>query len=273
MPAILIGVQCDEVHPACGNCIRHSVLCDFTQTENSAITKTLEPVMIPSLPGRLDRVSSSLKISSTVSRTISPSGSQSSLKLLSNSSLSTSLSSCLSSTRQKSQEGNQHFEIFQLPYPNPITTPSDRLLELKLYHHCIKMIPSTNQPYRDGSLIGRQSIWKEWVTSLAITNNTLMDTILGFSASHLRVINPSDRAVSQASDKYMLRAITSHAEQLRRGVNGQNVEVLVATSTLIALYSCMNPSGEVRGPPLHVRLPVANMTHSSIPLISGLENC
>jgi hypothetical protein len=256
MLAILIGVQCDEIHPACGNCVRHSVPCDFTQTECSAITRILEPVMIPSLPRTLDRGSSSLKTSSTVSRTISPSGSQSSLRLLSNSSPSTALSSCLPpSTRHKSQEVNQQFEVFQLPYPSPIPTPSDRLLELKLYHHYIQMIPSTNQPYLDGSLTGLQSIWKEWVTSLAINDNTLMDAILGFSASHLRVINPSDRAVSQASDKYMLRAITSHAEQLRRGVDSQNVEVLFATSTFMALYSCMNPSGEVRGPPLHVRLP------------------
>lgn len=79
-----------------------------------------------------------------------------------------------------------------------------------------------------------------------------MDAVLGFSAANLGALNPSDRLISQASHRYMLRAVTSHAKQIRQGINDQNGEVLFATSTFMALFSSMVPPSDVSGPPLHV---------------------
>jgi hypothetical protein len=57
-----------------------------------------------------------------------------------------------------------------------------------------------------------------------------MDALLGFSAFHLRLLYPSDLIISQASQKYMAKAITEHAKQLQGGVNEENAKVLFATS-------------------------------------------
>lgn len=95
-------------------------------------------------------------------------------------------------------------------------------------------------------------IWKNWIADLALKDHTVMDAVLGFSATNLRVLNPSDRVISQASYKYMLRAVTSHASQIRQGITEQNAEVLFATSTFMALFSSMIPPSDTRGPPLHV---------------------
>jgi Fungal specific transcription factor domain len=149
--------------------------------------------------------------------------------------------------------GQEQPIVFELPYPTTIGTPSDRLLELRLFHHYMQMSTSSRQWRQtlppQNSL---QGTWKQWVAGLAMKDHTLMDAVLGFSAANIGALNPSDRLVSQASYKYMLRAITGHAKQMRQGINDQNAEVLFATSTFMALFSSMVPPCDVRGPPLHV---------------------
>ena len=80
-----------------------------------------------------------------------------------------------------------------------------------------------------------------------------MDSLLGFSAFHLRATRPIDNGMSEISHKYMIRAITGHAEDIRRGIRGRNAEVVFATSTLIAFHCSMSRKflnlGD--GPPLH----------------------
>jgi hypothetical protein len=219
--------------------------------------RNLEPVLIGPLLPRLKPECDSLKTVSTAPRPISPSTSQSALILVSNPHHSASMSlSSSSPIRETSQEVDQQLAILQLPYPTIVGVPTDRLLELKLFHHYLQMAPLTDQPYHfDNPRAGQHGIWKEWIANLAVSDHILMDAVLGFSASHLRALNPFDRDISQASYKYMLRAIIGHAEQVRRGVDGQNVESLFAASIFMGLYSSMNPSGQVYGPPLHVRIP------------------
>jgi len=37
------GIQCDEVHPTCGNCTKHGVSCDFEGVPISPATASLSP--------------------------------------------------------------------------------------------------------------------------------------------------------------------------------------------------------------------------------------
>lgn len=149
-------------------------------------------------------------------------------------------------------ESQQQPVAYELPYPTRTGTPSDRLLELRLFHHYMQISHAWHPP--DVARNSLQSTWKQWVASLAMTDHTLMDAILGFSATNLRALYPSDRLVAQASYKYMQRAISNHAEQVRQGITDENAEVLFATSTFMALFSSMVPPSNTRGPPLHVSI-------------------
>lgn len=132
-------------------------------------------------------------------------------------------------------------------------TPSNKLFELKLFHHYMQMPQKSIQWQQDSRPKHTlQGVWKQWIASLAMKDDTLMDALLAFSAASLRILCPSDRWAANASSYYMLRTITSHARQVRYGINPQNAEVLFATSTFIALSASMTPAGEVSGPPLHV---------------------
>lgn len=204
-------------------------------------------MLIPALV-RLDREAPSRNTTPTTSGFVSSPSSHSALVLASKSGLSTYSTSSATSIQR-----NQHPIVYQLPYPTPVGTPSNRLFELKLFHHYMQMSHASMQlPQNDPPRLALQSIWKQWIAGLAMKDDTLMDALLGFAATNLRVLCPSDRKVANASYHYMLRAITSHAKQVREGINAQNAEVLFATSTFMALSSTMTPTDEARGPPLHV---------------------
>jgi hypothetical protein len=107
-------------------------------------------------------------------------------------------------------------------YPAPVSvdTPTDRLLELRLLHHYLKMASTSSATsLADAGDTAGQHTWSTWITDLAVNTPTLMVALLGFSAFHLRYLSPFDQTISEASHKYMLRAITSQAKQLREGVD------------------------------------------------------
>ncbi len=79
--------------------------------------------------------------------------------------------------------------------------------------------------------------YASWMVKLALQNSTVMDALLGFSAFHLRHLNKSDKDMLYASLKFMNRAISQHARNIRSGITAQNAEICFATSTLIAFYT------------------------------------
>ncbi|KAL2880841.1 hypothetical protein SGCOL_003868 [Colletotrichum sp. CLE4] len=102
-----------------------------------------------------------------------------------------------------------------------------------------------------------QQSWSSWITDLAVTDNTLMDAVLGFAAFHLRRSSVMDDsggsskgvsssqavAVSEASHAYMARAIEAHSKQIvREGINAQNAPVVMATCTIIMFHTSANQS-------------------------------
>lgn len=82
--------------------------------------------------------------------------------------------------------------------------------------------------------------WSTWVSALAESTPSLMDAVVGFSAFHLRVLSPGDKSVSQASHKYMARAIVRHSKELQAGISEKNAETLFATSVFVALHASVS---------------------------------
>lgn len=91
------------------------------------------------------------------------------------------------------------------------------------------------------------------MTGLAFQSQSLMDALLGFSAFHLRFLNPLDREMPKVSHNYMLRALSGHALDLRNGLNEKNAETVFATSTFVAFHASMSHKllTDSLGPPLH----------------------
>ncbi|KAH8791897.1 hypothetical protein BGZ57DRAFT_849242 [Hyaloscypha finlandica] len=121
-----------------------------------------------------------------------------------------------------------------------IDTPTDRLLELRLLHHYVTMTTPTFQSRQMGDILVSTSgghIYANWMVRLALETPSVMDALLGFAAFHLRHINKTDGEAAFASLKFMTRAISKHAENIRFGITPENAEICFATSTLIAFHS------------------------------------
>jgi hypothetical protein len=59
------------------------------------------------------------------------------------------------------------------------------------------MSPSSVQWRQSGdSQNNLRGVWKQWIAKLAMENHTLMDAGLGFSATNLHALNPSDSLIS-----------------------------------------------------------------------------
>jgi hypothetical protein len=132
------------------------------------------------------------------------------------------------------------------PVSFSVWTPNERLLEFRLFHHFMKMSEKPAKPHITSCHSSNsqalwstwcQGLWSTWISTLAINSPCVMDALLGFSAFHLRLLYPSDFVISQASHKYMAKAIAEHTKQLRDGVNEENAEVLFATSIFITFHA------------------------------------
>lgn len=127
-----------------------------------------------------------------------------------------------------------------------VSTPEDRLLDLRLFHHYHKMANQATQS---------QNIWSTWIAEESVGNPILMDAVLGFSAFHLRHLNDADPAVCKASHMYMARAIRSHNENLQEGINEENADSVLAVASLILFHASVNQP-YLNGPEEGYRLPL-----------------
>ncbi|RFU35111.1 hypothetical protein B7463_g1247, partial [Scytalidium lignicola] len=201
-------VVCDETRPACNNCVKHGIECDLTPPAASLAIRPLQRVRIPRLhTGKESKYVSIKEASPTLS-----------------------VSSSSSSSRNGSSPS----------LPMAMFTPADRLLELRLFHHYRTMASRSLLPASFSSKEFARHPWSTWVSTLAVSTPSLMDAIIGFSAFHLRLLSPGDKTISQASHKYMARAIVRHSKELQAGINERNVETLFATSVFVALHASVS---------------------------------
>ncbi|KAK3300988.1 uncharacterized protein B0H64DRAFT_382376 [Chaetomium fimeti] len=196
-------IKCDEVHPRCGNCVKHGVPCDFEHPEIVAELQATAATESPSTPA------STVNFGSPISRYASV--------IPGASAVATPL--CRApSTQAVSQT----------------TPPGHRLLELRLMHQYTAMTCKTftfTAPVTE-------DIWKITVPNLAFTGSQhLADAILAVAALHLRSMVPNDKELIRASHAYMAASLAEYSAALTKGINHNNAESLFLTSTLIAFQS------------------------------------
>ncbi|EGS18095.1 putative transcription factor [Thermochaetoides thermophila DSM 1495] len=193
-------IKCDEVHPRCGNCVKHGVKCDFEYPEVLAELQAAQAAsQSPSTP-------------SAASGYASPAAGPSSAR-------STATPLCR-------------------PPPTPAlsqtTPPGQRLLELRLMHHYTAMTCKTftfTAPVTE-------DIWKITVPNLAFSGSQhLADAILAVAALHLRSMRPDDKEMVRASHAYMAASLSEYSAALTKGIDHTNAEALFLTAALIAFQS------------------------------------
>ncbi|RDW56938.1 hypothetical protein BP5796_13005 [Coleophoma crateriformis] len=221
-------IKCDEVHPACQNCVRHHVLCDFASISPPATSCRMPPVGIPPLHRRSVVNVRPASVDTTISDVLSSSRSQSPMQ------------SPIQRSWETSSVGSVQSDVVVYPRPVSLRTPPDLILERRLLTHYLEMCSSnlnvTNSFLNSYNFSG-EDVWSNWVVHLALGTPSLMDAILGFSAFHLRVCTAADKEVTRASHRYMAKAIVEQAKQLKEGITVENVEVLFARSTYIACHA------------------------------------
>ncbi|EPE25473.1 hypothetical protein GLAREA_01385 [Glarea lozoyensis ATCC 20868] len=134
----------------------------------------------------------------------------------------------------------RHQRDFPSPPPS-MSIPSDRLLDMKLFHHYMDMTRREEAVMMDSAnkyaVNGAKIVWSNWIISLAVETPHLMEALLAFSAFHLRHLTDPDKSLTKAAHTHMLRAITEHSNQVSKGITSENAEVVFATSTFIAFHA------------------------------------
>ncbi|KAK2610503.1 hypothetical protein N8I77_003929 [Diaporthe amygdali] len=204
-------IKCDEVHPRCGNCVKHGVPCDF---ENPDVAHELHSILAGS--------------------TASPGSSGQ----------GTSIDDLLSEAAMPRPTGyvpatpqSAAFSIplyRQPPQPLPGSQPAGRLTELRLMHQY------TNHTYKTLAITSPETaeMWGVRIPNLAFTGSThLIDAILAVSALHMRSLCPNDTELVRAGHAYMASCLNNYSNSLKSGINAENAATLFLTSTLIAFQS------------------------------------
>ncbi|KXX77449.1 Sterol uptake control protein 2 [Madurella mycetomatis] len=203
-------IKCDEVHPRCGNCVKHGVPCDFEHPEVLVELRAAAAAAAtesPSTPATTVHFGSPiLNASGTASGPSGPSG----------------------------PPGATLYRAPPAPSVSQTTPPGQRLLELRLMHQYTAMTCKTftfTAPVTE-------EIWKITVPSLAFSGSQhLADAILAVAALHLRSMMPNDKELVRASHAYMAASLAEYSAALTKGIDHTNAESLFLTSTLIAFQS------------------------------------
>ncbi|CAH0059714.1 unnamed protein product [Clonostachys solani] len=200
-----LDLQCDEVHPRCGNCVKHGVPCDFEAPE---VADELAPVATP------------VSVS-TVPSTPIP------------------MQPPIPVAAGRLSPGLEPITPALLSQPTNLTRPNtsnqaDRLMELRLMHQYTNVTAKTllnNSPEVD-------EVWQRVVPNMAFEGRQyLADAILSVAALHLRSENPQDKALVRASHAYTASTLAEYCASLEKGINAENAEALFLTATLIAFQS------------------------------------
>ncbi|KAH8675320.1 hypothetical protein BX600DRAFT_507566 [Xylariales sp. PMI_506] len=193
-------IKCDEVHPRCGNCVKHGVACDFEHPQLA------ESLVIPETPGAFQSPSPAF------SGSPSPNGG--------------AIYSPMLATAQTA--------LLRQPDPPLMRPTSNRIMELRLLHHYTTVTSKTLMIANPTS----EHIYRDTVPNLAFGGaEFLADGILAVSALHLRSLEPNDQTLIRASHAYTASSISAYSNQLSKGINASNAEAMFLASTMIAFQS------------------------------------
>ncbi|KJZ73586.1 hypothetical protein HIM_07142 [Hirsutella minnesotensis 3608] len=194
-------IKCDEVHPKCGNCVKHGVACDFeggrhASDELSPNTTVATPVTTPAVTPNV-----TLAVPEPPSSQPSP--------------VTVPVTPVVSLTPTSLQQ-------------------LDRFMELRLLHHFTTSTSKTLFTRPPST----EDVWQRAVPHMAFDGRSyLMDAILSVAALHLRSQHPHDKALARASHAYSASALAEYCATLERGITADNAEALFLTASLIAFQS------------------------------------
>lgn len=240
-------IKCDEVHPRCGNCVKHGVLCDFENPSEvfDELTSVATPVATPAARSPPVPSPSSLYNNNNhhhnghnghASATNGNGVNGSRPSPTRQSPIPPPLVSSPSATESLHTSAPQSVQSGPAPSLSraPPARPVDRMLELRLWHHF------TTSTYRTllHNVPAADDIWKYEVPKLAFAGKTyLADAILAVSALHLRSLNPDDKNLVQATHAYSASALADYCSSLAGGIQDENAEALFLTACLIAFQA------------------------------------
>ncbi|KAL7922693.1 hypothetical protein ACQKWADRAFT_292152 [Trichoderma austrokoningii] len=217
-------IKCDEVHPRCGNCSKHGVMCDFESRQVLEELHTLPTPVTrsPQAPVSAPTSSGSMTITSTTAP------STTGIPAYDDHRISPSRLSPPSTSSTPS------LTLPSVPIITSMTRQGDRLLEFQLWHQYISSTSKTlvmNSP-------ASTDIWQKDVPRLALEGRTyLIDAVLSVAALHLRFKNPEDRVMIEASHAYSASTLAEYCRSLNKGITAENADALFLTSCLIAFQA------------------------------------
>jgi hypothetical protein len=262
-------IKCDEVHPRCGNCLKHGVPCDFENPEVAEFLLSAGPST--PVPGRQSEEiaaaasgpaplrttfpssSDSMSASPTLTAAnLSPQGGDSIIKTpLSFSSASVAFNPIASASTPPLLWPSPSLiaaagmpSLSFSPSPSLLSPPGNsamstmnRLMEMRILHQYTTMTYKT-LPIEPSPL--SEEVWQTLIPRAAFASTEapyLMDALLSVAAMHLRSIDPYDMDVVRACHTYMVSSVADYRAALARGINNQNAEALFLTATLISFQS------------------------------------
>ncbi|KAF4122522.1 Fungal Zn(2)-Cys(6) binuclear cluster domain [Geosmithia morbida] len=248
-------IKCDEVHPRCGNCHRHGVVCDFESTDAADELATIPtPAAGPTSP-MPPPTPSPMAATPTTTTTTTTTTLHLPHDILNGSSSGGSNGGNGSTNGHGFDHGqgrnhhSHHHPSRSSPMPPPpahlpppprlppassLPGQVDRLMELRLMHQYTYVTSKTlltNSPLAD-------DIWQRAVPQMAFAGRTyLADAVLSVAALHLRSQSPDDKALVHASHAYTASTLAEYCASLDRGITSDNAEALFLTASLIAFQS------------------------------------
>jgi len=138
------------------------------------------------------------------------------------------------------RESNICFESqISIIHRRTLLRPARRMLELRLIHMFTCVSGTLAGAYPEGHHVN-SSIENIFQLAGDPRHWYMMDILLGCTALSLRVQNPHDQILVEASHSYALRAIQECSRQIKNGVDASNAECLFATSLFIAMHAFTN---------------------------------
>ncbi|KAG9255161.1 uncharacterized protein F5Z01DRAFT_77567 [Emericellopsis atlantica] len=200
-------IKCDEVHPRCGNCTKHGVVCDF---ESNEVADDLASVSTPAAPSPLPPTpaASYARANPQPPRRSPP--------------------------RPPSVTPRLVFNQPPTPKVSSVTAQVSRLMELRLMHQYTNV---TSKTLLTSSPV-TEDIWQRAVPQMAFEGRTyLADAILSVAALHLRSQAPEDKSLIRATHAYTASTLAEYCASLEKGITSDNAESLFLTASLIAFQS------------------------------------
>lgn len=228
------SAQCDEVHPACGNCIKHAIECDFSNDGGSSVSDSSSSDIGASTPGSTINVPNAINAGNSL---LSPPASTPDSYIGSPPS-ETVIRTSLADTSLPPLQNQQHQHLIPFTSPHLGFTFSWSTTDLELMYHYSRVAPSFLASSE--SLI---NMWSHDVPRIAFADKSgcAIHAILAVSSLHLALVESHNRTSRVIT-------ATAHYDQAVRTMGAMvphickdSCEALFISSSLIVVFATASP--------------------------------